>query len=799
MSATTLPRSVFVFLFGLAAFAFTTPAVRAAVTLPDGAKIEKVDFERHIMGVFGRMGCNAAACHGSFQGKGGLRLSLFGYDAEKDYAALTRETLGRRINPADPDQSLLLLKATGQADHGGGRRFGTESWQYQLIRQWIVDGARWQKGSGAVQAILINPTEQAFSKPGETAMLSVKARFADGSEETITPLCEFRTNNDAIADVSPVGEVKALRAGDTAIVVAYRGHVTPVRALVPAATPEGFQYPDLPTVNFIDREVFAKLRRLNIVPSDLAGDAEFLRRVYLDTVGCLPTPEEAREFLADTAADKRGKLIDKLLAHPLHAALWATKFSDITGNDTDSLENPQQIRAKRSQMWHDWLRKRITDNMPYDEIVKGVLTATTRDGREVEDWIKQARELDEATLKGVQTPYAERSTLDLYWRRQQQVTIEQWGERTAAAFMGIRLECAQCHKHPMDRWTQADYRSYANIFTQINVGVSPDAKKLVDAENKDRQKNMPKLGNQTLQLREIYLGSPKTALRHPDTNDALPAKTLGGPEVRVENGKDARQALFDWLQAPDNPFFARSFVNRVWGHYFGIGIVNPVDDFSVANPPSNPALLDALAKEFVEHKFDIRHIERTILNSRVYQLASKPNASNRLDRNNYSHSFVRPMMAEVVVDALNSALGVTEKWGTEAPDGYRAIEIGASRLQNQAVMHALRVFGRPPRTSACDCERAMEPALPQTLYRMTDPSLIAKLKAPGGRLQQLLKSDKTDQQMLEELFLATLTRMPTDQEKKLFDDIRAVGGQREKALTDALWALINTREFILNH
>jgi Protein of unknown function (DUF1549)/Protein of unknown function (DUF1553) len=799
MSAITLPRSLFVYLLVLAAFFFAVPAVRADVTLPNGAKIEKVDFERHIMGLFGRMGCNAAGCHGSFQGKGGFRLSLFGYDAEKDFAALTRDTLGRRINPVEPDQSLLLLKATGQADHGGGRRFGTESWQYQLMRQWIVDGARWQKGSGTVQGITISPPEQVFGKPGESAALTVKVRFADGSEEALTPLSEFRTNNDAIADVSPLGEVKALRPGDTAIVVAYRGHVTPVRALVPAPTAEGFKFPELPTVNFVDREVFAKLRRLNIVPSDVAGDAEFLRRVYLDTVGCLPTPEEARAFLADTAADKRSKIIDKLLAHPLHAALWATKFSDITGNDTDSLENPQQIRPKRSQMWHDWFRKRVADNMPYDEIVKGVLTATSRDGQPVEDWIKQAREIDEATLKGFQTPYAERSTLDLYWRRQQQVTIEQWGERTAAAFLGTRLECAQCHKHPLDRWTQADYRSYANIFTQVNVGVAPDSKKLVDAENKDRQKTLTKLGNQTLQVREMFLGAPKASLRHPDTNDALPAKALGGPEIKVENGKDARQALFDWLQAPDNPLFARSFVNRVWGHYFGIGIVNPVDDFSQANPPSNPALLDALAKEFIEHKFDIQHIERTILNSRVYQLSSLPNASNRLDRNNYSHSFVRPMMAEVVVDALNSALGVTEKWGTEAPEGCRAIEIGASRLQNQAVMHALRVFGRPPRTSACDCERAMEPALPQTLYRMTDPSLLAKLKAPTGRLQELVKSDKSDQQVLEDLFLATLTRLPTDQEKKLFDDVRAAAGQREKAFTDALWALINTREFILNH
>jgi hypothetical protein len=437
--------------------------------------------------------------------------------------------------------------------------------------------------------------------------------------------------------------------------------------------------------------------------------------------------------------------------------LWATKLCDITGNDTASLENPQQLRVKRSQMWHDWLRKRVADNMPYDEIVKGVLTATSRDAMETEDWIKLTREIDEASVKGFENRYAERASLDLYWRRQQNIPIEQWGERTAAAFLGVRLECAQCHKHPLDRWTQADYRAYANLFAQVTLGTSPEAKKAIDQENNDRRKNPPKIGGnnrQALLLREVFIGSPRTMLRHPDTNAALPAKALGGPEIPVQAGADARVALFDWLRSPENPFFARSFSNRVWGHYFGIGIVHPVDDFSQANPPSNAKLLDALAKDFVEHKFDIRNLERTILNSRTYQLAAKPNASNLLDRSNYSRSYVRPMMAEVVVDTLNSALGVTENFGPDTPPNCRAIEVGATLIQNQSLMQALRIFGRPPRTSACDCQRAMEPALPQTLYRMTDPALLAKLKASNGRLETLLKSDKTDEQILEELFLA---------------------------------------------
>jgi hypothetical protein len=777
----------------------------AGVTLPGDNKVEKVDFERHVMGLFGRMGCNSGSCHGSFQGKGGFRLSLFGYDPEKDYATLTRDVLGRRINPADPDNSLILLKATGQALHEGGKRFDVGSWQYQLLREWITSGLPRDKGSGTVSALIVTPSEQAFKKPGETAQLKVTAKFADGSDADITPLCEYRTNNDSVAEVNALGQVRAAQEGDTSIVIGYRGIVLAVRVMVPRDAPAGFQYPQVPEVNYVDREVFAKLKRLNIVPSDASSDTEFLRRITIDTIGCLPTPEEIRAFLADQNPDKRAKKVDELLAHPLHAALWATKFSDITGNDTDALEQPQGLKSRRSQMWHDWLRKRLAENMPYDELVKGILTATTRDGKQPEEWLKDQNALDEALQKGFESTYSDKPSLDLFWRRQQAVTTEQWGEKTAVAFLGIRLECAQCHKHPFDRWTQVDYRSYANVFGTLAVGVSPEAKQMVDAENKERQKNQQKNKNQVVQIREVFIGTPIAGkgavpgkvLTHPDTNVPLPAQPLGGPEIKIEKGQDPRTALFEWMRSPDNTYFARSFVNRVWGHYFGIGIVNPVDDFSQANPPSNPKLLDELAKDFIEHKFDIRHIERTILLSRTYQLTARPNETNRLDKNNYSHSFVRPMMAEVVVDSINVALGVTENFGTDAPPNHRVIEIGSTRLNNQA--YALRVFGRPPRTSACDCERAMEPALSQTLYRMTDAALLAKLKVKDGRLQKLLKTDKNDDEILEELFLATLSRVPNEQEKKLFAESKEREKNREALFTDVVWALLNTREFILNH
>ena len=510
---------------------------RADVQIAGGGVVQKVDFERHIMGLFGRMGCNSGSCHGSFQGKGGLRLSLFGYDPEKDYLALTRDLEGRRLNLADPDSSLLLLKATGQVEHGGQKRFGKDTWAYRLFREWIAAGAPWHKGSGDIASVAVNPPEYAFAKPGLTGQLQVEATFSDGSKENITPLCDFRTNDDTVVEVNPLGQIKALQPGDTAVIVSYRGTVTPVRVLAPMEAAADFHYPNVPEVNDLDREVFAKLRRLNMVPSDLSGDAEFLRRVTIDTIGSLPTPKEVRDFLADTRPDKRARKIDELLAHPMHAALWATKFCDITGNNTDALENPQQLRPKLSQMWHDWFRKRVADNMPYDEIVHGVLCATSRDNLSPEEYVKQYTELEDDADKGWTNHYADRPTLDLYWRHQQAVTPDQWGEKTAAAFLGVRVECAQCHKHPFDRWTQVDYRSYANIFASVNFGISPEAKKVFDDENAERKKKSDQK-NQIPPIREVFVGpfagkGAAVAFTHPETNKPLAPKALGGPEIKA--------------------------------------------------------------------------------------------------------------------------------------------------------------------------------------------------------------------------------------------------------------------------
>ncbi|MFM7114217.1 MAG: DUF1549 domain-containing protein, partial [Planctomycetota bacterium] len=451
---------------GIVVFALSAGQVSAAD--------KPVDFERQIMGLLGKTGCAMGSCHGSFQGKGNFRLSLFGYEPERDFMAIVRDSQGRRIDLQNPDQSLLLLKATGQTEHGGGKRFDRNSWQYKMFRDWISQGGKWEKGSGNLTKLSVNPQEIAFRKAGETVPVKVIGTFANGQSEDLTTLAEIRINDDTVAALKSA-QVSGLRAGDTTLVVSYRGHVTPVNVLVPATLARGEAFPArLSEANFVDTHVFTKLRRLNMPPSPASDDIEFLRRVTIDTIGILPTPDEIKAFIADKKADKRSRKIEELLGHPMHAALWATKFSDITGNNTDSLENPQQTKSRRSQMWHDWLRKRFAENVPYDQMVHDILCATSRDGKSPEEFINYVKVMDDKLKDGFVPEYAQKKTLDQFWRRQGQVGIEIWGEKTAAAFLGVRLECAQCHKHPFDRWTQVDYRAWANVFSQVVTGVSPD-------------------------------------------------------------------------------------------------------------------------------------------------------------------------------------------------------------------------------------------------------------------------------------------------------------------------------------
>jgi len=828
-----MKRLALLAVFGCAMGSHTASAT--PVALPGGGTLKAVDFERHVMGLLSKAGCNAGNCHGSFQGKNGFRLSLFGFEPDFDYAAITRDNLGRRVNVQKPDDSLFLLKGAGRTPHDGGVRFGKDSWVYNTLREWIADGATHTPGSGKIEAMTVTPGDFAVLANDTPLQLKVTAKFADGSTEDITPFCDFKITDDAIAAVSPTGLLTPRQPGDAGLSVLYRGTVRALRVLVPAPSAKGFRYPDLTAASPLDREIFAKLKLLNMVPSGESGDLEFLRRITIDTLGILPTPDQARAFLADKSKDKRAKKIDELLKHPLHAALWATKLSDITGNNTLALEAPQQTANRRSQMWHDWLRKRVADNVPYDQIVRDILTATSADGKSPEEWLAYTDKLDEALIftrpdpkqpkgkvadaggKGFDSDYPNKPTLDLFWRRQQRVPVEAWGEKVAAAFLGVRLECAQCHKHPTDRWTQDDYWGFANLFAPVtfvnNQFSSTDMKKAADAENKKRKEEAAKGGakvnnNQIVTVREMFYATTGGTGRMPAlqpipmTTRVVAPKALGGPDLPHEKGTDTRAKLFAWMSDAENPFFAKSFVNRVWAHYFGVGLVNPVDDFSQANPPTNAPLLDLLAKQFVESGYDLRKLERAILTTRSYQLTSTPNATNKFDKVNFARGYIRPLMAEQVVDVLNSGIGTDEVFGNDAPTGKKMTEVGSSRLASANLNYVLRIFGRPPRTTACDCERASEAALPQTLYRMTDPAIEQKLADRTNRIATILKEKLSDEKAVEELFLGTLTRLPTAAEKEsALKHLSEAKTPRDKleALKVTLWALINTREFILNH
>ncbi len=767
------------------------------VRLPDGSVLPAVEFDRHVASLFGRLGCNAGSCHGSFQGRGGLNLSLFGADPARDFQAIARGAGGRRVNVLDPDRSLVLLKATGQVPHEGGPRCAPGSWEYGVIRAWIAHGARRDPARPAAWAIAIRPPESRLERPGATGRLAVVASFADGTEAEVTAFCELRVRDTEVADVSNTGIIRGLRPGDTAVVAAYNGLVAAAGVLVP--TGRTVSVPDAPDSDLIDHEVYARLRSLGIEPSGPAEDTEFLRRITLDVIGTLPTIGEVRAFLAESSCDKRSETIDRLLAHRMHAALWATRYLDITGCDVNAMEGPPELRARRARDWHDWFRARFAANMPYDRIARGVLCATTSDGRDARAWARREAEHTQRLRDGKETDYADRPGLDLFWRglvNGDPSPVEPLAERVAATFLCVRIECAQCHKHPFDRWTQADYRSFANTVADVQFGLSSDGLAAVAALLDERRKADPNGVLPSIpRLREVYL-SPRSSRRLGDTDTGRPLapRALGGPELPDDG--DIRERLFAWLAAPENPYFAHSFVNRVWAVYFGAGLVDPVDGFSVTNPPTNPRLLDALAVSFVANGYDIRRLERLILNSRAYQRSSQPVAGNRDERGNFARSMPRPLMAEVLVDAINAALDVPGDFGPDAPKGSRAIEIATNRVASPDLARAFRAFGRPERTAVCDCERPKAPALPQTLFLMTDDALLARLKS--GRVAALAASERCDAEAVEELFVAALSRPPREDEaRSALAHLRA-SPDRVSGLADVLWALINTREFVLN-
>lgn len=778
------------------------------IRLPDGRTLVEVNFERHVHALLDRQGCNGGACHGSSQGRGGgFNLSLFAEAPERDHTAILHTSRGRLVNFIDPDQSLLLLKPTRQVGHDGGVRLVKDSWEYRTLRRWLTDGAPRDPGSGTVTRVEVEPRELFFTGLAQEAQVKVWVTFADGSREDMTPFCDFRlpqeadtndaTKNASTVEVSRLGVVTSRRPGTSWVRAFYRGQAAPARVLV--AHPRQTDYPALPENNIIDREVFAQLRRLNIVPAELTSDAQFLRRVTIDTTGSLPMPDEARRFQSDRHPGKRDKKIDELLSHPRHAALWSTLMIDLLQPRWGSNHNIDTIVWP--QMAHDWFRKRFQENVPFDQIVRGVLVATSREHRSAEAWLASQLQLDEAARTGFFTDYSERDTVDVVWRsfNGNGFFAEDTAERLAHAFLGIDLHCAQCHKHSLGPWTPADQRSFVNVVARVRVGVAPDLKPILDQELASRDKKTASRLRHLFQ--EVWVDP---AARHfPDsrTGAALPVRLPGGPIL--DSPGDPREQLWRWLIARDNPYFARHIVNLVWAHYFGIGLVEPVGSICDANPGHYPVLLDALANDFIASGFDLRRLERTILQSRVYQLAAQTNATNAGDRELFSHAMPFHLPRRMFAGLLQDTLGGPLPWPKGMPSHLRALETTAEsslvfsehRMLGAGRESLFRLFNRHELAQSCEREGRGYGSLHIASSLPFDELIKSSLRVP-----QLVKSTASDLEVIEELAQIMLTRpLRSSERQAVVNYLRERSDSRQVRIENVIWAFANSREFLSRH
>jgi hypothetical protein len=797
-----------------------------AITVQGAAAPAHVQFANDVMPILAKAGCNSTACHGSPAGKAGFKLSLFGYEPALDYAAIVTGTGGRRVNLKDPRHSLILLKPTLAVSHGGGQRFKVDSPEYKTLLAWLTAGAPGISDADArVQQVTVTPAEPWMPAPGARQRLVVSATLSDGAVQDVTDKALFSTNDDGIAAVDDRGIVTARRPGETAIMVRYLGQVAVSRIAVlppwklpPLASLRSC--PRLAQYNVIDTLVQSKLRKLRVLPSGLCTDEEFIRRATLDTCGIIPTVEEVRTFVADKAPDKRTRLVNRLLERPEFVDLWTLKWNDTLRN------NPQLTRLGLLPYSH-WIRDQIRQNRPFDQFVRDLLTAS---GKNAEihldpdnlparlqqmaklkaEKLQQAGKQPEAAKlpPGAKPGAAERlaNLVELINNAPFNPAVNYFAvtrdpldltSATSQIFLGVRIECARCHNHPFEKWTQSDYYHLAAFFSGINV----------------------RGNNQTPQLVTV---NRRAALRDPNTNQVVEPQTLDGTPVSTPLGGDKRAALADWITSPTNPFFAQATVNRLWEHYFGRGIVEPVDDFRVTNPPSNPELLQALAKELVDHHYDLKGIHRLILNSRTYQQSSVPNQYNRQDTSNFARFYPKRMMAEQLYDSISQATGVF--LSLNQPAGRRrgmlnlavygqdlASEGPITRvMQLPALPQARRgrvgelkefldTFGKPRREVVCACERSTDGNVGQALALINGSEINDKLTAPEGRLQRLIREQKPDVEVIDELYLAALSRRPTAEERKDAAALIHQGKTRAEGIQDLLWALLNSREFLFVH
>jgi hypothetical protein len=692
------------------------------------------NFENDIVPLFNRYGCNSSGCHGKAEGQNGFKLSVFGFDPAADYAALVKEGRGRRVVAAAPDASLLLLKMSGGVPHGGGVRIPRKSAEYQTIRDWIAAGLPFGRPDDPkVTAVRVEPSERRLAMHG-SQQLRVIARYSDGREVDVTAHARYQSNNDGLASVSATGLVSAGDVpGEAAVMAAYMNAVDVFRAVVPREGPIS-EISDLKSNNFIDGLVYKKLRKLNMLPSETCDDADYLRRVYLDVIGTLPSADEARRFLRDRRPDRRARLVDELLDRPEYADYWALKWSDLLRIDRQALGH------KRAYCYYKWVRDSLSENKPLDRFAREIITAEGPLG-----------EMGPAAFyKAVAKPGEAASTL-------------------SQVFLGVRIACAECHHHPFDRWSQSDYYGMTAFFAPVAVRGGP----------RD----------------EVLLASGAAEAKNPRTGETSLAHALAVPVPKEAAKGDPRPTLADWMTAPDNPYFARNLANRYWAHFLGRGLVEPVDDVRATNPPTNPELLDALAKSLVESKFDAKQLTRTITASRAYQRSSKPNATNEREEQNCSRALFRRIDAEVLLDMVCQTTGVPEKFDG-VPAGSRAIQLWDSKVPH----YFLKLFGRPVRASACECERVREPGVAQVLHLLNSPEIHAKLSDDAGTVARLVKEKADDAALAEELYLTFYSRYPSKEEKKVaVEYLKENGGKRREAAEDLAWGLMNSLEFVFNH
>lgn len=721
----------------IAHFTVDGETVDIPVKVSNAAVLPPKTFKNDVEPALMRAGCNTGACHGSARGKNGFGLSLFGFDSNKDFATLTRDQASRRMNIAIPSESLMLLKPLGVVPHDGGTVMVKDDLVYTTILKWIEEGAKSDVAElPQLTAIDILPHEAVLEGEGAAQHFVVMAKYSDGTDRDVTDFAILSSSDESTLKITPDGTASSGSKGEIYIMARYGSFAVVSKAIVVGAGDQ-LQWPeDAVARNYVDEFVFTKLKKLRIPPAITCDDSTFVRRVFLDIIGQLPTPEETQAFLAETAADKREQLIDKLLQRPEFSDVWAMKWADV-------LKVQQVVNVldrKGVNRYNDWIRNAITTNVPVDEMVRQILTA---EGGNFTNPATNFYVLDTDPLA--------------------------MSENVAQVFFGIQLKCAQCHNHPFERWTMDDYYSFAAFFGQVGRKASSDPRETVIFNRAGGEVANPRDGIQ------------------------MPPKFLGGEKPDC-NGKDRRAVLAEWLTSKDNPWFAKNIANRVWQQFYGKGIVDPPDDVRVSNPPSNPQLLDELGKRLIEYNYDLRKLVRDITTSYTYQLSTQPRDPSITDTRNFALAQVRRMGAETMLDAISRV--------TESQVKFPGLPLGASASQvaeGNSGVYFLNVFGRPSRATVCACERKDNPTLAQSLHLINGDTIDAAVKKPGGRLDKLLAATTPNDQIINQLYVAALSRTPSPEEFEKINAYVTASADQRAALEDTFWSLLNSKEFMFNH